>query len=125
MESLITISLLLGLLKALRELRLHHLIAGRGDLFVERFALPLVVDDLALGICRRKIRNPRPGHSGHPRKIDRFVASICYNKVELLFNTLELRLAMPTVAGFAHLTADWTLTGPRATCAVLDLHRKD
>ena len=54
MESRSTISLLLGLLKALCELRLHHLIAGRGDLLIERFALPLVVDDLALGIRRIK-----------------------------------------------------------------------
>ena len=49
-----TILLLLGLLEALSELRLHHLIAGRGDLLIERFALPLVVDDLALGIRRIK-----------------------------------------------------------------------
>ena len=49
------IVLLLGLLEALSELRLHHLIAGIGDLLIERFALPLVVDDLALGI--RRIRS--------------------------------------------------------------------
>ena len=52
MESRSTISLLLGLLKALRELRLHHLIAGRGDLLNDLFALPRVVEDLSFGIRR-------------------------------------------------------------------------
>ena len=32
---------------------------------------------------------------------------------------------MPRVAEFAHFTAYWTLTGSRASCTVLVLHRKE
>ena len=62
------------------------------------------------------------------------VTGRCYLVLELfelplvvddLGRITKIVVAMPTVAVFAHFTADWTLTGSRATCTVLDLHRKE
>ena len=57
----------------------------------------------------------------------------CYLVLELselplvvdLGHITKIVVAMPTVAVFAHFTADWTLTGSRASSTVLDLHRKE
>ena len=62
------------------------------------------------------------------------VTGRCYLVLELfelplvvddLGRITKIVVAMPTVAVFAHFTADWTLTGSRASCTVLDLHRKE
>ena len=59
------------------------------------------------------------------------VTGRCYLVLELfelplvvddLGRITKIVVAMPTVAVFAHFTADWTLTGSRASCTVLDLH---
>ena len=62
------------------------------------------------------------------------VTGRCYLVLELfelplvvddLGRITKIVVAMPTVAVFAHFTADWTLTGSRASCTVLDLHKKE
>ena len=45
--------------------------------------------------------------------------------VDDLGRITKIVVAMPTVAGFAHFTSDWTLTGSRTCCSVLDLHRRE
>ena len=60
------------------------------------------------------------------------VTGRCYLVLELfelllvvddLGRITKIVVAMPTVAGFVHFKSDWTLTGSRASCTVLDLHR--
>ena len=62
------------------------------------------------------------------------VTGRCYLVLELselplivddLGRITNIVVAMPTVAVFAHFTADWTLTGSRASWTVADLHRKE
>ena len=70
----------------------------------------------------------------HELRLLLLVTGRCYLVLELfelplvvddLGRITKIVVAKPTVAVLAHFTADWTLTGSRASCTILDLDRKE